>query len=238
MGSVMIDRINNQKYYEYSKVNQQKRETTESSEFNLNLGKEGVIYEKSEQKKSSKAKQAEPAENDAKSSSTQGVQGVNLQMSTKGMERTGEEKKQTSWMEQVKRYAVVAVDFLKAVWDKIWNDHTPSQEEFPEVLEKKMEGTQAIHGTEEAVSPTGIMAAEKRHTSTVAERPEYTQEDIRRMFQRGNRREIEDFLSDYGQKRLARNTELLTQYDRSGSLVGISQSDKELILYGDKSRTL
>ena len=35
----MIDRVNNQKIYDYAKVNQQKRESTEAPEFHLNMGK-------------------------------------------------------------------------------------------------------------------------------------------------------------------------------------------------------
>ena len=63
----------------------------------------------------------------------------------------------------------------------------------------------------------------------------YTQEEIREMFRRGDPREIEDFLSQHGERRLAKNSDLLTQYDKRGSLVGIDSSDKEKILHGTKN---
>ena len=51
-----------------------------------------------------------------------------------------------------------------------------------------------------------------------------------------SKKEIEDFLSNHGEKQLARNTDLLTQYDKRGSLVGLNSSDKDLILHGNKNQ--
>lgn len=105
------------------------------------------------------------------------------------------------------------MEFLKTVWDRVWNDKPEvlepeqvEQEEFPEILEDKI--AESI----------------------------YTQAEIRRIFQRGNQQEIADFISNHGEKQLAKNTELLTQYDKTGSLVGISNSDKDLILHGDRNQ--
>ena len=41
------------------------------------------------------------------------------------------------------------------------------------------------------------------------------------------------YVTDNGQKRLAKNSDLLTSYDRSGKIVNVSPSDKRLILEGD-----
>lgn len=208
----MIDKISSQKYYDYAKVNQQKRESTEASGFNLNLGKEGVIYEKNEQKKTEKSKEAAMEQEDAGSSAPK-ASGVKLEISDRGYQKSVREKQRGSLVEEVKKYARIAVDFLKTFWDRVWNDKPEvlepeevEQEEFPEILEDKI--AESI----------------------------YTQAEIRRMFQRGNQQEIADFISNHGEKQLAKNTELLTQYDRKGSLVGISNSDKDLILHGDRNQ--
>ena len=42
----MVNKVNGQKYYEYTNVSSQKRKSAESSEFHMDLDKEGVIYEK------------------------------------------------------------------------------------------------------------------------------------------------------------------------------------------------
>ncbi|MCI8484455.1 MAG: hypothetical protein HFH41_08960 [Lachnospiraceae bacterium] len=244
----MIDRINNQKYYNHSKINQQKRETTESPEFNLNLGKEGVIYEKNSQKKTAKTQETQ-METEEQTSGGGKSTGVKLEISSKGYEKAVRERRKSSFMEEVRKYAGLAVDFLKAVWDKIWNDHTGEKEmEFPEVLEGQIaeqEGsteetglmvrTEGKSTSDQIFFDENLKFPERKLSNQIAESI-YTQEEIRQLFRRGNQKEIEDFLSHHGEKHLAKSTELLTQYDKRGSLVGINDSDRDLILHGNRNQ--
>ena len=176
----MIDKINSQKYYDYAKVNQQKRESAEASGFNLNLGKEGVIYEQNEQKKTEKPKET-ALEQESAGVSAGKASGVKLEISDRGYQKSVREKQRGSLVEEVKKYAQIAVEFLKTVWDRVWNDKPEvlepeqvEQEEFPEILEDKI--AESI----------------------------YTQAEIRRIFQRGNQQEIADFISNHGEKQLAK----------------------------------
>lgn len=231
----MINKINNQKYYEYSKVNQQKRETTDSSEFHMNMEKQGVVYEKNEEKKTEKKKEI-PREAKDQSAKEETKHGVMLEISPQGYEKSEKEKQRISLVENVRKYAERAIAFLKAFWDKVWNDNTDAKEgEFPEVLEEKLaeQGEDAVENEiPEIVGKTENSGWDSQ--DTIAESI-YTQEEIRQIFRRGNQKEIEDFLSNHGERQLARSTDLLTQYDRKGSLVGINNSDKELILHGNKN---
>ncbi|MCI9531827.1 MAG: hypothetical protein HFH38_08780 [Lachnospiraceae bacterium] len=281
----MIDKVSNQKYYEYSKINQQRRETTESSGFHMDPGDQGVIYERGSQKKSEKPKGA-AAEKDAPKASAQARPGVKVEISRQGYRKTGTKQQGASLAEGVQKYVAIAIGFLKSLWDKIWNEKTEvKQEGFPEILEGKLSGQD---GTGETAAPQdgtsffggmepqessgsaqgaagsgasffggmepqessgsaqgaagsgasffgGIGSQEAAAKPAAVERPAYTQEEIRRIFRRGNRQEIEDFLSNHGERRLAKNTELLTQYDRRGSIIGIDHAQKELILFGDKN---
>ena len=118
----MIDRINNQKYYEYSKINKQKKETTESAEFHMDLGKQGVIYEKNEQKKAEKTETSFEEEKEQEQRTSAQSRGVKLEISSQGYEKSEKEKTKASLLEGVKKYAAIAVDFLKNIWDKIWNE--------------------------------------------------------------------------------------------------------------------
>lgn len=255
MGIAMVDKVSNQKYYEYSKINQQKRGNTESSEFNLDLGKQGVIYEKSSQKKAEKTKGA-AAQKDAQKSASQAGTGVKVEISRQGYRKTAAKRQEASLAEGVRKYVAAAVDFLKSLWNKIWNDNTASsKEQFPEILEEKLAGQDGAEGRLPGMDGLegnqgiknasaffgGIDAQEESRSPAPAAKPgaaepvSYTQEEIRRIFRRGNRQEIEDFLSNHGERRLAKNTELLTQYDRRGSIVGIDHAQKELILFGSKN---
>ena len=48
--------------------------------------------------------------------------------------------------------------------------------------------------------------------------------------------EAEAFLSSAEGKKAARNSDLLTYYDKHGSVINVSPSDKQRILYGDKNQ--
>lgn len=282
----MVDKVSNQKYYEYSKINQQKRSNTESSEFNLDLGKQGVVYEKGGQKKAEKTK-GTPSQNDTQKSASQAASGVKLEISRQGYQKTAAKKQESSIMEGVRKYVTAAVDFLKSLWNKIWNDNPASpKEHFPEILEEKLsgqEGAGEAQGAKDATAFFGGVDAQGENDSAaffggidaqswgaaernaqagqpvfgqpaeqgiadrfwnrisptakpgVPEPASYTQEEIRRIFRRGNRQEIEDFLSNHGERHLARNTELLTQYDKRGAIIGLDHAEKERILFGNKN---
>ena len=282
----MVDKVSNQKYYEYSKINQQKRSNTECSEFNLDLGKQGVVYEKGGQKKAEKTK-GTPSQNDTQKSASQAASGVKLEISRQGYQKTAAKKQESSIMEGVRKYVTAAVDFLKSLWNKIWNDNPASpKEHFPEILEEKLsgqEGAGEAQGAKDATAFFGGVDTQGENDSAaffggvdaqswgaaernaqagqpifgqpaeqgiadrfwnrisptakpgVPEPASYTQEEIRRIFRRGNRQEIEDFLSNHGERHLARNTELLTQYDKRGAIIGIDHAEKERILFGNKN---
>lgn len=236
----MVDKVSNLKYYDYGKVNQQKRESTGASEFNLNLGKEGVIYEQGGQK----PEKAEPSlEPEGKGESASASAGVKLEISSRGYEKSASRKRAASLMDEVRKYAALAVDFLKSVWDKVWNDNPKAKEmEFPEVLEEKLSGQEEKEGTglsllEAGKAPDGVQEGlfGPKLSNEIAQSI-YTQEEIRQMFRRGDRKEIEDFLSNHGERRLARNTGLLTQYDRKGVIVGMDSADQDLILHGSRNQ--
>ena len=150
MGGSMIDKVSNQKYYEYSKINQQRRETTESSGFHMDPGDQGVIYERGSQKKSEKPKGA-AAEKDAPKASAQARPGVKVEISRQGYRKTGTKQQGASLAEGVQKYVAIAIGFLKSLWDKIWNEKTEvKQEGFPEILEGKLSGQD---GTGETAAP-------------------------------------------------------------------------------------
>lgn len=175
-------------------------------------------------------------------------------------------------MEGVRKYVTAAVDFLKSLWNKIWNDNPASpKEHFPEILEEKLSGQEGAGEAQGAKDATAFFGGVDAQSWGAAERnaqagqpvfgqpaeqgiadrfwnrisptakpgvPEpasYTQEEIRRIFRRGNRQEIEDFLSNHGERHLARNTELLTQYDKRGAIIGLDHAEKERILFGNKN---
>ena len=113
----MVNRVNGQKYYEYAKINRQKRESTESSEFHMDPQNQGVIYEKSEEKKeTSKA----AAKEEPLAQNTEKIQtGVKIELSHQGHKRAEKGRQREILTEQVKKFAQTAITFLKALWDRV-----------------------------------------------------------------------------------------------------------------------
>lgn len=240
----MIDKINNQKYYEYTKAKQQNRGPVDSSEFNQNLEREGVIYEKGKQKKPAKPKETAEIseENHAQNAKAQAGAGVKVDISDRGYQRAEKEKQRKSIVEDIRKYAAIAVNFLKSVWDKVWNDPKTVEDtaEFPDILEETLEMQAEENRAEPFLSASENALSLPAEKARLADYPRtnelhYSKDEIRRLFRRGNRKEIEDFISNYGERQLAKNTELLTQYDKKGSIINLSNSDKELILHGNKN---
>ncbi len=228
----MIDKVNGQKYYEYAKINQSKRKNIDSPEFHLESEKQGVIYEKSEDKK--KDPKVESRQDAVKASQTNDSSGVTVEISQPGKEKARQKEQRADLKEQVKRFAQMAVTFFKSLWDRIWNEpEGKGQEEFPEVLKERMAGTGENPGVYPQAEAEGMGQYLLPGPEGDTMRPSYTQEEIRAIFRRGNRKEIEDFLSDNGQRHLVKNSDLLTQYDRTGAIVGVDH--KELILHGNKN---
>lgn len=220
---IMVDKINGQKYYEYEKINQTKKKTVDTLDFQMDLERQGVIYEKSEEKK--KSSKVESKQDPVKTTEKKMSSGVKVEISNQGREKAEGEQEKINFSEQIRKYAIIAVNFLKSLWDKIWNEpEKQTHAEFPAVLEESMEQAEEKTGEYLSVEAGSF------------EQPVYTQEEIRAIFRRGNRKEIENFLSDNGQRHLVKNSDLLTQYDKTGMIVGVNRSDKELILHGDKNK--
>lgn len=72
-------------------------------------------------------------------------------------------------------------------------------------------------GSESAGSEAAATADEARPISTRTNSPE----------------DIASFMSNYGGRRLAKNSDLLTQYDRTGHIVDVDPSDRRRILQGE-----
>ncbi len=64
-------------------------------------------------------------------------------------------------------------------------------------------------------------------------------QEIQPYLQKGDLNQVINLLTDNGKKAAARNSTLLTYYDRNGRMVEPNASDSQRILYGDRNaRTL
>lgn len=123
---------------------------------------------------------------------------------------------------------------------KVWND-SPQ-----EAVSEDVTPEEAERYTEEYYAMKGISAPEPAATEEAEERLEEPADDsvkrdekIRQNLRSGNIEQVISLLTEDGRKSVARNSTLLTYYDKNGKLTQLNASDKERILHGDRHvRTL
>lgn len=140
---------------------------------------------------------------------------------------------------------------------KVWNDppqETVSEDVTPEEAERYTEEYYAMKGiprpeaaaveeTEETASAENAVQAAGRAAvdADIPEREEdfkkkqaERDEKIRKHLRSGNLEQVISLLTDDGRRSVAKNSTLLTYYDKNGKLTQISASDRERILHGDR----
>lgn len=140
---------------------------------------------------------------------------------------------------------------------KVWNDPpqgTVSEDVTPEEAERYTEEYYAMKGIPR---PAGAAMSEKEESSAGADGSEAAKkaaedenareekanfetqqaerdEKIRKHLRSGNLEQVISLLTDDGKRSVAKNSTLLTYYDKNGKLTQINASDRERILHGDR----
>lgn len=128
---------------------------------------------------------------------------------------------------------------------QIWNDppqETISEDVTPEEAERYTEEYYAMKGIpvpEPAVTEEAAVTEVPEDPETFAADLAERDEKIRKHLRSGNLEQVISLLTDDGRRSVAKNSTLLTYYDKSGKLTQLSASDRERILHGDRHvRTL
>ncbi|MDE5938984.1 MAG: hypothetical protein K2H37_07875 [Lachnospiraceae bacterium] len=122
---------------------------------------------------------------------------------------------------------------------KVWNDppqETVSQDVTPEEAERYTEEYYAMKGIP---VPQPAVTEKTEEPETVSDDSAERDEKIRKHLRSGNLEQVISLLTDDGKRSVAKNSTLLTYYDKNGKLTQLSASDRERILHGDRHvRTL
>lgn len=116
-------------------------------------------------------------------------------------------------------------DFLSSVKSflyKIWNDEGDSKA-------SEISGTDVPEDDAESREVSAIQAK-----STTVKTEEQIASEIQDCIHTGNLKQMMSILTDDGKKCVAKNSTLVTYYDKTGRLTQPSASDKERILHGDR----
>lgn len=243
----MVNKVGGNDYYDYSKLKMPDAadKTGTGEKFSLN-------YQRAQDETAEKDKKEEPGESEEiKKTGARSVMqgGVRLELSQNSRPAAGTERRrmdssqdfQQSLIETVRSWMQTLLQTLKAVIYKIWND--PVQQENtaagPEpAQEENMQEPQAPERlTEEYLAwndPEHTRSAEET-VSRPRQRAADRDKEIRQYLRSGNLEQVISLVTDNGNKTMAKNSTLLTYYDRHGRLTPLSASDQERILHGDKN---
>ena len=205
--------------YDYSSQLKPAKNAESQEKFSLDRQKEQAVPEKKEEKGEDKKLHEKPGVDIRK-------QGVRLELS--GKEESGEQTEKRdvrangntpmsgSLLTLFKDLFQSVKDFLYKLWNEPSEETVISEDVTPEEAERYTEEYYALKGIDPKVRE--------------AERDE----KIRKQLRSGNLEQVIILLTDDGRRTMAKNSTLLTYYDKSGKLTQLSASDKERILHGDR----
>lgn len=205
--------------YDYSSQLKPAKNAESQEKFSLDRQKEQEVPKKKEEKGEDKKLHEKPGVDIRK-------QGVRLELS--GKEESGEQTEKRdvrangntpmsgSLLTLFKDLFQSVKDFLYKLWNEPSEETVISEDVTPEEAERYTEEYYALKGIDPKVRE--------------AERDE----KIRKQLRSGNLEQVISLLTDDGRRTMAKNSTLLTYYDKSGKLTQLSASDKERILHGDR----
>ncbi len=252
----MIYRVGDQEHPGYDYSRQKPTQVSGDSE------KFSLDHQKNEDFSSQKGEKGEDKKlhEKKKGSSLQEKSGVKLELSGSGAKLASKEEKQTDssgvsnasgsalW-DSVRDTLHKLTQYVKDLLYRIWNDPpeeasssdvTPEEaERYTEeyyalkretaskdiIEENKSVTNETLTGTEELTDLVGL-------SNSVNEKSRDT--EIQKYLRSGNLEQVLSLLTDNGKRTIAKNSTLLTYYDKSGRLTSINPSDRERILHGDR----
>lgn len=237
----MIYRVGdgNNPAYDYSSQLKPAGSAEGQEKFSLERQKEQISSskkeEKGEDKKLHEKPDAEIKKRDGVRLELSGTGKAEKEQSPKDASRTSVASSNSSLWQFVLSVWQSAKDFLY----RVWNDEIPSvksEDVTPEEAERYTEEYYALKG----ITPEQIKKQDPETVSrdrTEKEKYEIDQKErdarIRKYLRSGNLEQVISLLTDDGKRTVAKNSTLLTYYDRSGQLRQINASDRERILHGD-----
>lgn len=200
----------------------------------LQDGDGGVIYEPSAPKEREKTLAQKQAENrkevkpDTDVHSKFDGPGVKVELSTQGVTRL-EETKAPGLLDSIKSVFLRIRDAIS----KFWNETGEAEAEVQEAISNQEIPTQGLEAESLAEIPGDVV------DGIPEEQVVYATDEAAPTVQelKNDPESIAKFMVDYGGRHLAKNSTLLTQYDRNGNITAPSPSDSRRILQGDRGVT-
>ena len=228
----MINKVNGNDYYDYTKLNM-----PASSDLTGNSEKFSLDYQRADDKKEEEEGKEKISRDGlgknltGNSAHTALRNGVRLELS--GREQTGASdgpKGISELLDTVRIWIASAVQSFKGLLSRIWNDPVTEEEVLP-VEEVPVEETDRLSEEYLDINPIKSSDADGLFLPDGADRDR----EIQKYLRSGNLEQVLNLLTEDGHRTIAKNSTLLTYYDRTGRFTSISASDQDRILHGDRN---
>lgn len=239
----MVNKISGNDPYDYTQLKMPTAaDTATNSGEKFSLAYQRAQEETDEKDKNDKSEEMSAAKAGRQRTVVQG--GVRLDLSGSGHADAGakhDSVQQTDSVssglaDRIRSWITSFIQSAKELLYKIWND--PVQSDDVEVekagtsesdeSEKLSEEYLALKNLEELQNPEAVARQQiERETKKDAE--------IQKLLRSGDMERVVSLVTENGQKTMAKNSGLLTYYDRTGKITPLSASDQERILHGDRS---
>ena len=228
----MINKVNGNDYYDYTKLNM-----PASADMTGNGEKFSLDYQRADDKKeeeegkekiSRESAGKNPAGNSARSALREGVR---LELS--GREQTGTldgPQGISELLDTVRSWIASALQSFKELLNRIWNDPVPENEVLP-IEEVPVEAADRLSEEYLDINPVNSADTDSRPLPDGADKDR----EIQKYLRSGNLEQVINLLTEDGHRTIAKNSTLLTYYDRNGRFTSISASDQDRILHGDRN---
>lgn len=212
----MVNKIDGNYYNDYTPPKTVSSIQDNGEKFSLNYNQENLQAQEQEKKEEKEKTSTTERSGVRLELSQNGQQPPDvLQRSSKAERPERSQAERASFLDTLQKIFTDFVQTVKTIFNRIWNepeDTVQSSDVTPEEAERYTEEYLALKG-----------------------KPVDKDAEIQKYLHTGNLKQVISLLTDNGKKTIAKNSNLLTYYDRSGRLTQINPSDRERILHGDRN---
>lgn len=231
----MINRVDGNYYNDYSQMKSVNTIQDNGEKFSLDYKQENLPSEDSGKKEKedeiarSKRKAAE--RNGVKLELSKTAQHVNNAKPEYTSDVSKEQSKpdQKSFLDSIQEIITSILQSVKAFFYQIWNDTEATAEQSMADTSSQEDGAEV-----ELKDVAGFAETLQNAEEIQRKNEERIDKEIRQYLHTGDLPQVISILTDNGKRSIAKNSTLLTYYDRNGKVVEPSASDRERILHGDQ----
>lgn len=237
----MVNRVNGNDYYDYTKL-----KMPDAADKTGNGDQFSLAYQRAQEETDEKGQQDKSDElGTAETGRPRTVMQNGVKLELSGNVQTLDAAKSDSarqsqparqgLVDTVRSWIITFVQAVKEILYKIWND--PVSQEDVSVQDNTVETDEPERLSEEYLALKNLEELQNPEAAATRqmEREAKRDEEIQKLLRSGDMEQVVNLVTENGQKTMAKNSTLLTYYDRNGKITPLSASDQERILHGDRS---